>query len=122
MGIPLTSSGRLWYPERVATGCHWCSRLRIGGAMARKRRLSITLTFPMEAAIRHEAVRNGLHDSTMACVLLRRALDKVIESEEIKRQVKVHVAEGTPAEWRHEATGEQTIAVARAQIESQAVG
>ncbi len=90
--------------------------------MARKRRLSITLTFPMEAAIRHEAVRNGLHDSTMACVLLRRALDKVIESEEIKRQVKVHVAERTAAEWRQETADEHMIEVVRAKIEKQVVG
>lgn len=85
--------------------------------MARKRRVNVTLTFPMEAALRVEAMRNGLHDSTMACALLRRALDKVIESEEVKRQVRVHVAERTAAEWRQETADEHMVEVVRAKVE-----
>lgn len=84
--------------------------------MARKRRVNVTLTYPMAVALGVEAQRNGLHESTMACALLRRSLDKVIESEEVKRQVRLHVAERTAAEWRQETADEHMVGVVYAKV------
>ncbi len=84
--------------------------------MARKRRVNVTLTYPMGVALAMEAAKAGLHESTMACALLRRSLDKVIESEECKRQVRVHVAGRTAAEWRQETADERMVEVVHAKV------
>jgi hypothetical protein len=65
----------------------------------------------MQVALAVEADRAGLHETTMAMVLLRRALDRAIESEEVKRQVKLHVAARTAEQWRQETADERLVEV-----------
>jgi len=84
--------------------------------MGRTRRVNVTLSYPMEAALRVLAERNGMHLTTQAMVLLRHALDATLKTEEVKRQVRVHAAGRTAAEWRQETADEHMVEVLHAKV------
>jgi hypothetical protein len=79
-------------------------------------RLNLTVSFPMRVALEVLAERSNLGVATQAMVLLRQALDRTMNTEEVRRRVASHVAQRGATTWREDTVIEHATETAFTQF------
>lgn len=74
-------------------------------------RLSVTVSYPMMVANRLLSVRNGLSESAQAALLLRQALARTMDTAEVQRVVRAHMASRSVEDWREDTMVEHAMEV-----------
>lgn len=81
--------------------------------MTRQRnRVQVTVSHPMRVALEVLAERSNLPLSSQAMVLLRQALDRTMQTDEVRRRVAHHVAQRNHAMWLEDTTTERAVELA----------
>ena len=74
-----------------------------------RRRLSISPSYAMWAALDELADREGATATTIATRMLRAALDRTINSASVQERIREHNAHRTAREWRNETMTETQV-------------
>lgn len=72
-------------------------------------RVNLTVSRHMLVALDHLASRNGISLTTQATMLLRQALARTMETEEVKARVRAHNANRNHATWLLDTSMEHAI-------------
>lgn len=81
--------------------------------MTRQRnRVQVTVSYPMRVALEVLAERSNLPLAAQAMVLLRQALDRTMQTDEVRQRVSRHVAQRNHSMWLEDTTTERAVELA----------